>query len=66
VTIAVALHDPEGKPAVRFAPARDIKPYELALIMNLFVKMAVSGKEQDWRSYLAEHKLERHFEAAGS
>jgi hypothetical protein len=47
----------------QFEPLYDITPHETALILSLLFKLSVNRDATipDWRGYLVEHKLERHF-----
>ncbi len=63
----LTLEDPRGR--VIYAPQQDITTYELALIVRLFFRMTLggpNGQTPDWRAFIAEHKLERHFELVGT
>lgn len=47
----------------RFDPQADITAYELALITNMAFKMTMNRAAgiPEWKPYLEEHKLARHF-----
>jgi len=51
-----------------FTPRADITPFELAMLLGLFAKLLAADRARatipDWRGYLEEHKLERHFSPA--
>ena len=49
---------------VTYTPQKDITTYELAMITRLFFRLSLGnphGATPDWRGYLEEHKLSRHF-----
>jgi len=49
--------------AMTFTPQPDIASYEVALLLNLLARLLANRAPQlpDWRGYLEEHKLSRHF-----
>lgn len=55
----VQLFDAEG--SVEFDPMDDIRALELAMLLNLAVTLLRPYATFDWRSYLVEHGLMRHF-----
>lgn len=58
----LTLEDPAGK--VTYTPQTSITPYELALLMRLFFRMTLGGPNgatPDWRKFLDDHILTRHF-----
>jgi len=61
----LTLEDPQGRAI--YMPQEDITPYELALIVRLFFRLTLGGPlgmTPDWRKFLDEHKLDRHFQPA--
>lgn len=58
----IKLKDDAGG-EVEFAPQQDITPFELAMLLNLAVKLLANRELgiPDWRAYIDEHKLTRHF-----
>lgn len=61
----LTLEDPQGK--TQYTPQEDITAYELALLVRLFFRLTLggpAGATPDWRSFLDEHKLARHFTTA--
>ncbi len=47
---------------LRYAPQRDITPWELATLLRL-VAAAQAHPTRDWVGWIARHGLLRHFEA---
>ena len=58
----ITLED-ERRQRYAFRPQSDMTPIESALCAQLFVKMVMSAWHGpvDWRSYVEEHRLARHF-----
>jgi hypothetical protein len=48
---------------LQFEPQLDITAFELAMLLNLVAKLLTNRDlgVPDWRGYLEEHKLTRHF-----
>lgn len=60
----IMLTDTEG--SMVFKPLEDITPYELALLLNLLARLLTNPdvfRPADWRGYIREHMLGRHFKA---
>ena len=56
------LHVFDDATTWRFTPQVDITAYEHALITNLLLRLVIAKSSiPDWRPYVEEHKLERHF-----
>ena len=58
----ITLTDAKGP--VTYEPKKDITAYELALIVRVLFRLSLGnpgGHTPDWRGYLEEHKLTRHF-----
>lgn len=53
----------DGAGSMDFAPQEDISSSEVALLLNLAVKLLMNRELgiPDWRSYLEQHGLARHF-----
>ena len=47
---------------LRYAPKRDVTPWELATLLRL-VAAAPAHPARDWVEWIARHGLLRHFEA---
>ena len=63
----IVLKDADGGMAV-FHPQADMTGIEAVLVAQLFAKVIIMGTVNpvvpaDWRSYLKDYRLERHFEA---
>lgn len=60
----VTLYDAGGA-RHEFDPQPDITAYELAMITNMAFKLTMNREVgiPDWRGYLEEHKLSRHFKS---
>lgn len=60
----LVISTPEGV-SHHFTPQLDITTFELALLLSLFAKLLAADRARatipDWRGYLEEHKLTRHF-----
>jgi hypothetical protein len=48
--------------SLRYAPQRDVTPWELATLLQLVVA-AQAYPSRDWVGWIARHGLLRHFEA---
>lgn len=54
----------DNKGSVTYEPQEDITAYESALIMRMLFRLTLGnsyGLTPDWRAFLEEHKLTRHF-----
>lgn len=53
-----------------YRPQPDITPYEVAMIVRLFVTATASsgkwGSSFDYEAFIVEHKLDRHFPKQGT
>lgn len=61
----LTLEDAQGKST--YDPQPDIMAYEVALITRLFFRMTLGGPmgaTPDWRAFLEEHRIMRHFQPA--
>lgn len=59
----VRLFDEQG--TVEFQPMDDIRALELSMLLNLAVMLLQPYAHFDWRGYLVEHNLLRHFKTIG-
>jgi hypothetical protein len=48
---------------LRYAPKRDITPWEVATLLRLLVAAAAGEGRGDWVDWVAKHGLLRHFES---
>ena len=58
----ITLTDAKGD--VTYEPQEDITAYECAMIMRLLFRLTLgnaNGAIPDWRAFIEEHKIERHF-----
>lgn len=58
----IILTDNKGLSA-RLTPQPDISAIEVVMLLNLVVQLVTNRDAliRDWKSYLYEHKLDRHF-----
>lgn len=63
----ITLEDQRGT-KYAFCPQSDISPLESVLIAQLFTKMLLTARTGavDWPTYVAEHRLIRHFAIVGT
>ena len=47
---------------LRYAPKRDITPWEVATLLRLLVAVAAGERHGDWVAWAAKHGLLRHFD----
>ncbi len=47
---------------LRYAPKRDITPWEVATLLRLLVAVAAGERQGDWVAWAARHGLLRHFD----
>jgi hypothetical protein len=47
---------------LRYAPKRDITPWEVATLLRLLVAVAAGERQGDWIAWAAKHGLLRHFD----
>ena len=47
---------------LRYAPKRDITPWEVATLLRLLVAVAAGERQGDWVAWAAKHGLLRHFD----
>jgi hypothetical protein len=47
---------------LRYAPKRDITPWEVATLLRLLVAVAAGEEKGDWVAWAARHGLLRHFD----
>lgn len=47
---------------LRYAPKEDITTFELAIIIKMMMYAVTANRLYNWRQFIADNKLERHFD----
>ena len=57
----ICLSTAEGGKALKFEPQKDITPWECTKITELLVYIAFTRRPCDWKKFVDDHQLHRHF-----